>query len=203
MSGLDDGLQFSQAGSCAEALTLLRDGGIDLVLLDLHMPDTSGLGSLQTLQHAGVTEPIVVLSGESAPDLIRSAIEQGASGFVPKSSSSEILVAALGLILAGGIYLPPAALNGVADVVAQESAKGDAGQAELLSERQSAVLLRAIKGQSNKVIAIELDIAEGTVKSHLSSAFKALGVHNRTEAVFAAAKLGLTPQTMFLPGHNV
>ena len=71
LSGLDDGLQFSQAGSCAEALTLLPDGGIDLVLLDLHMPDTSGLGSLQTLQQAGVTEPIVVLSGESAPYLYR------------------------------------------------------------------------------------------------------------------------------------
>ena len=64
---------------------------------------------------------------------------------------------------------------------------------DLLSERQTAVLLRAIKGQPNKVIAIDLGIAEGTVKTHLSAAFKALGVHNRTEAVFAAAKLGLKP----------
>ena len=63
----------------------------------------------------------------------------------------------------------------------------------LLSERQTAVLLRAIQGQPNKVIAIDLGIAEGTVKSHLSFAFKALGVNNRTEAVFAAARLGLKP----------
>ena len=65
---------------------------------------------------------------------------------------------------------------------------------ELLSERQTDVLLKAIQGKPNKVIAREMDIAEGTVKTHLSAAFRALGVHNRTEAVFAAARLGLTPQ---------
>ena len=74
----------------------------------------------------------------------------------------------------------------------------DASPAGLLSERQTDVLLKAIQGKPNKVIAREMDIAEGTVKTHLSAAFRALGVHNRTEAVFAAARLGLKPQ---VPGY--
>ena len=141
---------------------------------------------------AAPTTPVAVLSGEEDPNLIRATIEAGASGYIPKASSSEILVAALQLILAGGIYLPHKVLAGMEAVTA---GKGNSIEAtkDLLSGRQTAVLLRAIQGQPNKVIAIDLGIAEGTVKTHLSAAFKALGVHNRTEAVFAAARLGLKP----------
>jgi DNA-binding NarL/FixJ family response regulator len=136
--------------------------------------------------------PVAVLSGETGSDLIREAIDEGASGFVPKSSSSELLVAALQLILAGGVYLPKDVLG---EIDAGRSNANDK-QLDLLSARQTDVLLRAIKGQPNKVIAIDMGIAEGTVKTHLSAAFKILGVHNRTEAVFAAARLGLTPENV-------
>ena len=81
------------------------------------------------------------------------------------------------------------------DIGADRSTANDK-QLDLLSARQTDVLLRAIKGQPNKVIAIDMGIAEGTVKTHLSAAFKILGVHNRTEAVFAAARLGLTPENV-------
>lgn len=190
LTDLHDDIRFTDASSCEEALLALSVGEPDLALLDLNMPGTDGLTALRQIRAAHPAVPVAVLSGMDEPDLIRSAIEQGASGFIPKASSSEVLIAALKLILAGGVYLPRAALD------ASPARPTDAGGArsELLSERQTDVLLKAIQGKPNKVIAREMDIAEGTVKTHLSAAFRALGVHNRTEAVFAAARLGLTPQ---------
>ena len=179
-----------ESGSCEKAADLLAHEAFDLILLDLNMPGTKGLGTLRTILSAAPQVPVAVLSGEWDPDLIRAAIEGGASGFVPKSSSSQVLVAALQLILAGGVYLPEDVLR---DTGANRGTADDK-QLHLLSNRQTDVLLRAIKGQPNKVIAIDMGIAEGTVKTHLSAAFKILGVHNRTEAVFAAARLGLTPE---------
>lgn len=202
LSDLDDSLSFSEAGSCEQALKILKNETINLILLDLNMPGIKGLGALNAISVASPTVPVAVLSGEESPALIRAVIEAGASGYVPKASSSEILIAALKLILAGGVYLPASALNdlsggSIPGEFATGSAQSEAAQT-LLSERQTAVLLRAITGQANKVIASDLGIAEGTVKTHLSAAFKVLGVHNRTEAVFAAARLGLTPE----PGTN-
>jgi DNA-binding NarL/FixJ family response regulator len=195
LSDLDQSLHFSEAGSCDQAISIYHEAPVDLILLDLNMPGSDGLGALRQITSTAQGVPTVVLSGENDPGIIRAAIERGASGFVPKASSSEILVAALRLILAGGIYLPPNALNSVADeyVDTDHGAGNNSALSDLLSERQVAVLLKAIRGQPNKVIAIDLGIAEGTVKSHLSAAFKVLGVHNRTEAVFAAARWGLKP----------
>ncbi len=192
LTDLNDDIDFTDAGTCEEALGVLNNAEIDLALLDLNMPGTDGINALQKIREAHPGVQIAVLSGMEDPDLIRDAIDQGASGFVPKASSSEVLVAALKLILAGGVYLPQAALNAAPDRAAVE----DSPRTDLLSERQTDVLLKAIQGKPNKVIAREMNIAEGTVKTHLSAAFKALGVHNRTEAVFAAAKLGLRPPAL-------
>ncbi len=190
LSDLDQGLEFAEAGTGAQALEAIAGARPDLILLDLNMPGTQGLDTLQSVLAAAPSVPVAILSGEEDSALIRSAIDAGASGFVSKTSSSDILVAALKLIIDGGIYLPASALRGSEPLSADEP---DNGPVEQLSERQTAVLLRAIQGQPNKVIAAELGIAEGTVKTHLSAAFKILGVNNRTEAVFAAAKLGLKP----------
>lgn len=191
LGDLDESLRFLEAGSCDQALALLAANSVDLVLLDLNMPGIKGLGALQAVTAAVPETPVVVLSGEEGAGLIRGAIDKGASGFVPKASSSEILVAALRLILAGGIYLPANVLDSAAVPSQETTVPEDA--VSMLSARQTAVLLRAIQGQPNKVIASDLGLAEGTVKTHLSAAFRTLGVRNRTEAVYAAAKLGLHP----------
>ncbi len=190
LSDLEESLLFSEAGTGEQALAAIAEAMPNLILLDLNMPGTEGLDTLRAILGAAPSVPVAILSGEEDPSLIRSAIDAGASGFVSKTSSSDILVAALKLILDGGIYLPASALRSSEPLAVQGTGNG---VAEQLSERQTAVLLRAIQGQANKVIAAELGIAEGTVKTHLSAAFKILGVHNRTEAVFAAAKLGLKP----------
>jgi DNA-binding NarL/FixJ family response regulator len=99
------------------------------------------------------------------------------------------------LILAGGIYLPTHALTDVENRSSTQATANSEGPPEIegLSDRQLQVLMKVVQGKANKVVAHEMNISEGTVKAHLSAAFRTLGVHNRTEAVFAAAKLGLTP----------
>lgn len=194
LADLHAAIEFTEADDCACASALV-DLKPDLVLLDLHMPGSRGLDALAFAKSAFESAALVVLSGEDDPPLIRQAIESGAAGFVPKSSTPEVLKSALRLILAGGVYLPPHALRGLAapGATAAEPARRSAGPlAGRLSERQHEVLRRAIQGKSNKLIARELRVSEGTVKAHLSASFRALGVGNRTEAVYAAARFGLT-----------
>lgn len=191
LSDLEEGLEFSEAGTFDEAIESLDEHGADLILLDLNMPGGDGLTALREIRSAHPEIPLAVVSGVDEPARIRELIDAGALGYVPKSSSSEVLIAALKLIIAGSVYLPPAALDSVSNP--QHDSIDGMFQQHLLSSRQTAVLLRAIQGVPNKVIAREMKIAEGTVKAHLSAAFRTLGVHNRTEAVFAAARWGLTP----------
>lgn len=192
LRGLDPAVEVDEAGNCAEALEVAAGGAYELVLLDLKMPGRNGLDALAALHEGVPGVPVVVLSGEDDPSTIRAAIESGGMGFIPKSSTSAVLVQALRLVLANGVYLPPAAL----DAALEPSAAGPEprhGQAALagITARQMDVLRFAIKGKTNKMIARELGISDGTVKQHLSAVLRALGVQNRTEAVYAAAKLGL------------
>ncbi len=113
------------------------------------------------------------------------AIGAGASGFIPKSSSKDVLIGALEHVLNGGTFLPKQVLNTGADNTV-------AHKLNRLTPQQQKILSYVVKGISNKVIAAQLDIAEGTVKAHLHSAFKTLEVNNRTEALIAVAKHKIT-----------
>ncbi len=192
LRGLDKELVIDEAESCAAATE--RQGGFpyDLILLDLNLPKLGGLDALAAIRAAFPGTPIVVLSGEDDPRMIRATIEHGAMGFVPKSSTPEILIGALRLILAHGVYLPLSALDSDAlTPVAPEAKVNPDAVLRNLSTRQVEVLRCVIKGQPNKLIARNLALSESTIKAHLSAVFRALGAHNRTEAVYAAAKLGL------------
>jgi DNA-binding NarL/FixJ family response regulator len=192
LRGLDEHLAIDEAGSVAAALERQDPSPFDLILLDLNLPGVGNLEALATIRAAFPETPVVVLSGEDDPRMIRATIEHGAMGFVPKSSTPEILIQALRLILAHGVYLPVAALD------SEESAPGDADAPRdpdallrSMSPRQIEVLHCVIQGQPNKLIARNLALSESTVKAHLSAVFRSLGARNRTEAVYAAAKLGL------------
>ena len=195
LRSLDAGLDMDEASNAAQALELLAARNYDLVLLDLKMPGLNGMDALAALRAAVPGTPLVVLSAEDDPGVVRAAIEGGAMGFIPKSSTPEVLIQALRLVLAQGVYLPPAVLAAAHPAPAPMPSPAQAGvSADTLpglTPRQMDVLRCIIKGKANKVIARELDVSEGTVKAHLSAVFMALGAHNRTEAVYAAAKLGL------------
>jgi DNA-binding NarL/FixJ family response regulator len=190
---LDAELALDEAGDCTSALERAAQRRYDLVLLDLHLPGLKGMDALAALREAIPATPMVVLSGEDNPAVVRAAIEAGAMGFIPKSSTREVLIQALRLVFAGGVYLPPAVLDAPAAAnLPAPGAASDSPAARLgLTPRQMDVLRCVIQGKPNKSIARELDISEGTVKAHLSSVMQALGARNRTEAVYAAAKLGL------------
>ena len=193
LRSLDAELEIDEASNCEEALERVAGRSYDLVLLDLKMPGLNGLDALAALREAAPGMPLVVLSGESDPGLIRGAIDGGAMGFIPKSSTPEVLIQALRLVIAHGVYLPPLVLDEEYTARASERAVPRTASSVLpgLTPRQMEVLRCVIRGQPNKVIARELDLSEGTVKAHLSAVFQTLGAHNRTEAVYAAAKLGL------------
>lgn len=165
----------------------------DLVLLDLHLCGLSGQLALSMIRERMPDATVVALSGEEDPGLIRATIEEGASGFIPKTSTPGVMIGALRLVLAGGVYLPPQVLRADAApaIAAGRAPVASAGVLESLTPRQVDALMLAIRGKSNKAIARDLCVSEGTVKQHLSAAFRVLGVDNRTQAVFAAARLGL------------
>jgi DNA-binding NarL/FixJ family response regulator len=181
LRSLDAALKVDDASDCAQALEHAAARSYDLVLLDLKMPGLAGLDALAALRDAVPAVPLVVLSGEDNPKVVRAAVDAGAMGFIPKSSTPEVMIQALRLVLAHGVYLPPAVLE----------AGGEAPPSHGLTPRQLDVLRCVIQGKPNKIIARELDVSEGTVKAHLSSVLRAFNVRNRTEAVYAAAKLGL------------
>lgn len=195
LADLQAGIEFAEAATLTGALAQAGADAPELVLVDLHMPGEDSMGVLAAIRSAFDASMVVVLSSEDNPGVILRAIDAGASGYVPKSSTPQVLIAALRLVMAGGIYIPPPALRAFA-VPALAPAPAPARPAaprecESLSGRQMEVLLKAVQGKANKVIARELQLSEGTVKAHLSAAFRALGVQNRTEAVFAAARMGL------------
>lgn len=162
---------------------------LDLVLLDFHLPGVAGLAAMAALRERFESAPIVVVSGDQRPDNIRRVIEAGAAGYIPKTMPEPEMVAALALVMAHGVYLPPVALldaepahdDGEPALAAEAL---PAFMAAELSPRQREVFTRALRGKPNKVIARELGIAEGTVKVHLAMVYRALGVRNRTEAMY-------------------
>lgn len=193
LAELDPSIACVAASSMAEALQ--AEGPFDLVLLDLNMPDSTGFRGLHMARRVFDGVPVAMLSGEQDASLIRASIAEGAMGFVPKSASPQVLMAAVRLMLAGGVYLPTHVLLTEPCLPVNRrtaSASDGAPNAAGLSDRQLEILLKAVQGKPNKVIARELNLAEGTIKAHLSAAFRMIGANNRTEAVFKAAQLGLT-----------
>jgi len=175
---------------------LSRHADVNLVLLDINLPDCNGLDLLPELRNGYPGVPVVMLSGSCEREGVLRALNLGAMGFIPKSSPSEVILGALRLVLSGGIYLPPEALDRhqpVEDSLAGRPA-GSAPRTPLdigLTDRQSQVLALMVRGMPNKQICRELQLAEGTVKVHVASILRALNVTNRTQAVIEVSRLGL------------
>jgi DNA-binding NarL/FixJ family response regulator len=171
---------------------------LDLVLLDLNIPGLSGISAVKAWRRRHPDVPVVVLSSADDRPTVLAAIGAGAAGFIPKSSSNEVLLGALRLVLAGGKYLPPEILapaGGAGATTSRLAAEKTRSLETLgLTDRQAQVLKLLAAGKSNKLICRELDLAERTVKAHVSAVFRALGVTTRTQAALAAAKLGLVAE---------
>lgn len=188
LGDLDDEMQIDTVRNHLE-LQEKADGKTlyDLILTDLAMPGLNWHESLRRLKEHYPNVPIVVLSAVSDPENVLQAIDIGASGFIPKTSSAKIILSALHLVLSGGLYLPSELLN----LANKEETAPPADHKGPLTPRQLDVLRLMGQSKPNKIIARELDLSEGTVKLHVTAILKALDVTNRTGAVIAGKKLGL------------
>ncbi|MCW5634354.1 MAG: response regulator transcription factor [Rubrivivax sp.] len=180
-------LDFAAVRDVAAALALPATG-VELVLLDYHLPGTSGVEALRAVRAHFEGASVCLLSAETTPQRVREVIEAGASGFIPKTYALDEIEAALRVVLRHRVYLPaelllaePAAAPEPDSAPREQLAHFVANE---LSQRQRQVLALAVRGLPTKLIARQLAIAEGTVKVHLSMVYRALGARNRTDALY-------------------
>jgi len=169
--------------------TLGAEKEVDLILLDLTMPGVQGFSGLISLRAQYPELPVVIVSANEEPLVIRRAIEFGASGFIPKSLNVDAIGAAIAAVLAGDSWTPPDI-----DLTAAEDRETSnlVRRLATLTPQQVRVLMMLSEGLLNKQIAYELGVSEATVKAHVSAILDKLGVDSRTQAVIAAAKIGVT-----------
>jgi DNA-binding NarL/FixJ family response regulator len=194
VSGLSGRIETAEAGSFDEVATLLeRSGEVDLVLLDLAMPGVRGFSGLMYLRAQYPSVPVVVVSANDDPTVIRRCMDFGASGYIPKTLGVEAIRRAIQSVLEGGVWTPPDVdLASGADAAATALVR----RLATLTPQQVRVLMMLSEGLLNKQIAYQLGVSEATVKAHVSAILQKLGVESRTQAVIAAAKIeaGQWPQ---------
>jgi len=194
VTGMFERDAVAEAGSFDDISGLLdRNHDVDLVLLDLAMPGVRGFSGLMYMraQYPGI--PVVIVSGNEDPAVIRRCMDFGASGFMPKTLGVDQMRSAIEQVLGGGIWTPP---DVDLSVKADDDSAAMLARLASLTPQQVRVLMMLSEGLLNKQIAYELSVSEATVKAHVSAILQKLGVESRTQAVIAAAKIeiGQWPQ---------
>jgi DNA-binding NarL/FixJ family response regulator len=173
--------------SIQEALQILqRDTDVGLVLLDVHLRGDDGFKALKVIGEKFPTTACIMISGDEQDGIAARAVAAGGSGFIPKSFTADEMVAAIQRVLAGDIFVPE-----------KQVSEPHSGESGALTLRQLEVITMLGRGCSNKEIARALDVAERTVKAHVSAVFEALNVRNRTQAVLAAQRRGYLPSSPY------
>jgi DNA-binding NarL/FixJ family response regulator len=191
LKGLDENVEVLQAGNCSQAFAFAQaHADLDLVLLDYHLPDGSGLDALRYLGQHHPELPVLVLSASESPPLVQQILEAGAAGFVAKSGLSEELLDAVRKVLNGDIFVAH-------DWARTSDPRYAATLADKppLTHRQTLVLSGLLDGHSNREISRLLNVSEETVKTHVAAILRHFEVQNRTQAVMAAARSGYKSQS--------
>jgi DNA-binding NarL/FixJ family response regulator len=181
----------AEAADGVEAMRLIPDVDPDVVLLDMRMPEMSGLDVLQTLSQAGTLPPTIILTTFDDDELVLAGIKAGARGYLLKDVALEELVQAIRTVADGGTIVKPAVtqrlLKGLENLKTEFSSLD---RPDPLTERETEILRLMAGGYSNKEIANSLGVAEGTIKNHVSNILSKMGVRDRTRAVLKAFELG-------------
>jgi DNA-binding NarL/FixJ family response regulator len=199
IGGLFGRADIGEAGTFEEVADILeRAGEVDLILLDLRMPGVRGFSGLMYLRAQYPSVPIVIVSANDDPAVIRRCVEFGAAGFIPKTLDIEELRGVIARVLQGEVWTPPEI-----DLSAAADAESAAMIARLstLTPQQVRVLMMLSGGMPNKQIAYELGVSEATVKAHVTAILQKLGVDSRTQAVIAAGRIeaGQWPRVVSSP----
>jgi len=186
------GVQIVEADTLAAVQEAVEQhGDADLVLLDIHMPGANGFSGLVFLRGQNPGVPVVVVSGSEEVQVMKRALEYGASGFIPKSAPLEVISEAITAVLQGEEWLPQEIAESLEEVSAEDQQFAEALVS--LTPQQFRVLNMLTEGLLNKQIAYELNVSEATIKAHVTAILRKLGVHSRTQAVIAAQRLGVEP----------
>ncbi len=181
------------ANTLEDAISIATSNSdLDLILLDLYMPGSVGFSGLVSVRNAAPTIPVTIISASEEPDIIRRGLTCGAVGYITKSSTKEDITGAINIMLEGGTYVPDILEN--ADLSSGPRSTIDHEFLEKfthLSPAELNVLQELTVGKTNKVIAFDLNVQQCTIKAHISSIFRKLGVNNRTQAVLAVQQLDL------------
>lgn len=202
LEGLVKPTDVVHAASVAEAVAATEaDPALDLVLLDLVLPGESGLGALAMIRERRPDLPVVMLSSQDDSDTVMRALELGAMGFIPKSAPSTQMLHALRIVLARGVYVPPAVQASGPLPVRQPEGSPHAADAPRtsamtpadlgLTPRQGQVLYLILQGKPIKLISRALGLSDNTTKTHVSAVLRALNVTTRTQAIVVASRLHL------------
>ncbi|PCI88604.1 MAG: DNA-binding response regulator [Hyphomicrobiales bacterium] len=180
-------MEVSSLGETSDILA--AEDSINLLLLDIHMSDSDGFAGLIMYKQAYPLTPIVIVSASEEPEIIRNAIEFGASGFIPKSADLSVIREAINTVFEGQSWWPEV------DGPSQLGSTGSFGFSEssrlfsTLTPTQSKVFMAIAEGLLNKQIAFKMDISESTIKTHITAIFKKLNISSRTQAVIFAKDL--------------
>jgi DNA-binding NarL/FixJ family response regulator len=198
---VEAGVEVRESADFESALTVLdNEGEFDLVLLDLALPGIDGFAGLDILRKRYPSMPVAVVSAFDDGPTMKRVIHLGASGFIPKAFSGEALLAAVREVLAGNIFQPGSQAGARLDdatPVPPPSRAGVRPDEIGLTDRQAQVLALMVRGLSNRDIADQLGLSEGTVKIHATAVFKTLGVNSRTQALVAVARYGVDFESVF------
>jgi DNA-binding NarL/FixJ family response regulator len=185
LTGLAEAVSVEVVASCERALQRLDAGpSPDLILFDLALPGTSHLDAFRLLHERAPGVPIVAVSADERPRMIADVVRAGARGYIPKSTNAEVTLSALRLVLAGGSYVPQSV------VLEGSQARSDTA----LTARELQVLELLAAGQGNKAMAAQLGMAESTVRVHVTSILRRLGVSSRVEAATSPVARSLLRQ---------
>jgi DNA-binding NarL/FixJ family response regulator len=182
-------VQTSQSYDFSTTIKLLEElENVDILLLDLLMPGMNSIESVKYICKKWKDLSVIIVSAKEDNNLIKDILQAGAVGYIPKMCSPELMINAIRLVISGGIYIPSSILNISNEFTNDFQIKQNLNEnidkkKNKLTKRQKQIINLIRAGKSNQAIALDLDLAIGTIKMHISRMFKQLGVNSRTEAL--------------------
>jgi DNA-binding NarL/FixJ family response regulator len=187
---------IAEASNGAEAMALVRQHRPDVAVLDIQMPEQSGIEVTRTIRAERLPVGVLILTAFDDPPYIKAVLHAGANGYVLKTADASEIIDAVVSVSEGQSVLDKTIAHKLMTQLSASDTSYSGATVEALSERELEVLRLAAKGHTNKAIGVELSISDRTVQGHLAKIYSKMSAASRTEAVMRAVALGWIPSTL-------